>query len=66
MRLKHSLPKEAVEFVDFYDSGSGEPGWVVYLNDGWSFDPGSSDTSRFVSCDDPSEVNAFVVYKEQS
>jgi hypothetical protein len=63
MRLKHSLPKEAIECVDFYGSESdGEAGWVIYLNDGWSFDPCSSDTSRFVSFDDPSEVNEFVVY----
>jgi hypothetical protein len=64
MQLKHSLPKEAVECIDFYASGNnGEAGWVIYLNDGWSFDPGSNDSSRFVSADNPGEVDSFVVYQ---
>ena len=64
MKLKHSLPKEAVECIDFYASGqNGEAGWVIYLNDGWSFDPVWNDGSRFVSADNPAEVNSFLVYQ---
>jgi len=64
MKLKHSLPKQAIDCIDFYaSSDNGEAGWVIYLKDGWSFDPGSNDTSRFVSFDDPSEVDGFTLYQ---
>jgi len=62
MKLKHSLPEQAIECIDFYASGdNGEAGWVIYLNDGWSFDPGSNNTSRFVSFHEPLEVSKFTV-----
>lgn len=67
MRLKHSLPPETIECIEFYaDSNNGEAGWVIYLNEGWSFDPGSRDFTRFVSFDDPSEADSFVVYQVEA
>lgn len=63
MHPKHSLPKEAIDVIDFYPEGSGEAGWVIHLKDGWSFDPGANDTTRFVPLDDPRESENFIAYK---
>jgi hypothetical protein len=63
MKLKHALPKQAIDAIDFVSADAGESGWVVYLKDGWSFDPLANDGTRFVPYDDPSEVNGFVVYE---
>jgi hypothetical protein len=61
--LKHSLPKQSVDAIDFINMDMGEAGWIIYLKDGWSFDPGSVDITRFVPLDDPSEADNFLVYK---
>ncbi len=62
MRLKHSIPRKALEGIEFVPEGSGEAGWMVSLREGFSFDPMASDRDRFVSCDNPEEVLDFVVY----
>ena len=62
MKLKHSLPKHALEAVEFVPEGAGEAGWMVYLREGYSFDPSGSDSSRFVPLSDPSEVDGFTVF----
>lgn len=63
MKLKHALPKQSIDAIDFVGADAGEAGWIVYLKAGWSFDPGADDGSRFVPYDSPSDVNDFVVYE---
>jgi hypothetical protein len=62
MKLKHSLPKIAIDRIEFIHEGSGEAGWMVSLKDGYTFDPGSRDQDRFVPADCAGEVFDFVVY----
>jgi hypothetical protein len=67
MKLKTNLPKQAIELIDFADEcGSAEPGWFIYLNPGWSFDPMSNDGSTFISCDAKKEALTLCVYKVEA
>ena len=64
MKLKTNLPKQSVELIEFADSfGDAEPGWFIYLNPGWSFDPMSDDGSTFISCELQHEAQSLCAYR---
>ena len=63
MTIKHSLQKRAVQSINFIPSGMGESGWMIYLNDGYSFDPMSPDWSRFIPSDSLEEAMSLIAYK---
>ena len=63
MPIKHSLQKKAVQSINFIPSGMGESGWMIYLNDGYSFDPMSPDWSRFIPSDSLQEAMSLIAYK---
>ena len=62
VRLKHNVPKKALEAVLWTPEGMGEAGWLVCLNKGFSFDPMADDVTRWIPADDPSEALDLVVY----
>jgi hypothetical protein len=61
--MKTSIPKQAIEDVEFVPEGAGEAGWFIYLKPGWSFDPGSEDTTRFIPLDNAHEGMMLMAYK---
>jgi len=63
MAIKHSLPTKSIEGIHFIPSGMGESGWMFYLNEGYSFDPASVDTTRFIPSDSLEEASSLVVFK---
>jgi hypothetical protein len=64
MKLKTNLPKQSIELIEFADNyGDAEPGWFIYLNPGWSFDPLANDGATFISCDAKHEALGLSVYK---
>jgi hypothetical protein len=64
MKLKTNLPKQSIEFIEFADEcGSAEPGWFIYLNPGWSFDPMADDGSTFIPFDAKDEAQSLCVYR---
>ena len=46
--LKHSIPKRMIDAIEYMQEGDGESGWMVYLKDGYSFDPMANDGCRWV------------------
>lgn len=65
MRLKHALPRAAVESVEYIPEGSGEAGWMIYLREGYSFDPCAADHSTFIASDRPAEALSLIVYRTE-
>jgi hypothetical protein len=63
MAIKHKLPKQSIESINFIPAGMGESGWMIYLNEGWSFDPMASDWSRFIPSDALHEALDLVVFR---
>lgn len=63
MTIKHNLPKAAIQDIEFIPSGAGESGWMIYLNDNYSFDPMSPDWTRFIPSDSKREALDLIVYK---
>jgi hypothetical protein len=63
MTIKHNLPKKAIDSINFIPAGMGESGWMIYLNDGYSFDPMSPDWSRFIPSDSLHEAMDLIVFK---
>lgn len=64
MKLKTSLPKQSIEEIEFANGESdGEPGWFIYLNTGWSFDPMANDGSCFIPIDAKHEAMNLCAYK---
>lgn len=63
MKLKHALPRAAVEDVEYIPEGSGEAGWMIYLREGYSLDPMSDERSTFISSDRPAEALSLIVYR---
>jgi len=63
MKLKHALPRAAVESVEYIPEGSGEAGWMIYLREGYSFDPMSDDRSTFVASHSPDDALSLIVYR---
>jgi|Wag4MinimDraft_6_1082665.scaffolds.fasta_scaffold35204_2 hypothetical protein len=63
MPIRHRLQKRAVESINFIPAGMGEAGWMIYLNEGYSFDPMSPDWSRFIPSDSLEEAMSLIAYK---
>jgi len=64
MKLKTNLPKQSIYLIEFADSyGDAEPGWFIYLSDGWSFDPLSKDDATFISVEAKHEAMSLCVYQ---
>ena len=64
MKLKTNLPKQSIEEIEFlHGLGDAEPGWSIYLNDGWSFDPMANDGSCFIPLDAQHEAMSLCVYQ---
>ena len=62
-RLILNIPPEALDLVEpIADWGDGEAGWMIYLNEDYSFDPMGRDTSRFIPLDNPSEALDLIVF----
>ena len=54
--LKHSIPKHMIDAIDYLQEGDGEAGWMIYLKDGYSFDPMANDGSRFIPEEEKEEA----------
>jgi hypothetical protein len=53
--LKHNVPKHMIDAIDYIQE-NGEAGWMIYLKDGYSFDPMANDGSRWISEQDKDEA----------
>lgn len=60
--MKHWLPKESIESIEFIPALSGESGYMITLNEGFSFDPMSNDYTRFIPQDSKHEALNLVVF----
>jgi hypothetical protein len=54
--LKHSIPKKMIDAIDYMQEGDGDAGWMIYLKDGYSFDPMSNDGCRWIPEQDKHEA----------
>lgn len=61
--FKHSVPKEMIESIDYLPEGSGEAGWMIYLKDGFSFDPRAKDGCRWIPEDSQAEAMQLIAHK---
>jgi hypothetical protein len=62
--LKHSIPKKMIDAIDYMQEGDGDAGWMIYLKDGYSFDPMSNDGCRWIPEDCAEEaldLHCFIV-----
>jgi hypothetical protein len=62
MKLQHRLPEHSVESIEFIPEGNGESGFMIWLNDGFSFDPMANDYSRFIPADALHEALELIVF----
>lgn len=61
--FKHYLPKKAIESIHFIPSGMGEAGYVIYLNEGYSFDPMAEVGATFIGAENRQEALNLIAYK---
>lgn len=62
MKIRHRLPKQSIESIEFIPAFSGESGYMITLRDGFSFDPMSNDYTRFIPSDSKEEALNLVVF----
>jgi len=62
MKLEHRLPKHSVESIEFISEGNGESGFMISLNEGFSFDPMANDYNRFIPSDALHEALELIVF----
>ena len=58
--------QQHIDAVDWMEEGDGEPGWMIYLKSGWSFDPCSNDGSRFVPANAPEEFKNLIIFNVEA
>jgi hypothetical protein len=59
--------QQFIDAVDWMEEGDGEPGWMIYLKPGWSFDPGSNDGSRFMPANTAGqEFKNLIIYSVEA
>jgi hypothetical protein len=61
--LKHSVPKHMIEDVEYMQEGDGDAGWMIYLKDGYSFDPMGNDGCRWIPQDCKEEAMHLIAQK---
>lgn len=61
--LKHSVPKHMIEAIDYLQEYDGDAGWIIYLKEGYTFDPMANDGSRWIPEDCPEEAMQLIAHK---
>jgi hypothetical protein len=55
--------KKGIESIQWMPEGSGEAGWMVTLEEGYSFDPMANDFTRWIPSDCREEISELVIFK---
>ena len=61
--LKHSVPKHMIDDIEYLPEGDGDAGWMIYLKDGYSFDPMANDGCCWIPEDCQEEAMQLLVHK---
>ena len=61
--LKHNIPNEMIESIDYLPEGGGEAGYMIYLKDGFTFDPMAKDGCRWIPEDSKAEAMQLIAQK---